>query len=310
MWCGASSGCCAGIAEEPLPAPPPRGGAPAFPPPLPCAVRPHERAGARLLAPLLSAHARGGTPASIRVDLRRALLRGRGRDLAPIPHAWRWWAWQHLSGGAELEAAQPGLYRALLRLGPAPPATDATLRHDAHRTLPHVPFFGSITRPGPGQSQLYRLLTAYARLDPQLAYTQGMSFAAGVLLLAGLSEQAAFFAFASLMLRHGARELYVDGLPLAITAHAALAELLQRRRPRLAAHLDDLGILPPLYSTPWLLSAFVSSPLPPSTVLALFDVLLVDGEPGPLPPAAAVVAECARRGVPPPPPPANPSPPA
>jgi len=44
-------------------------------------------------------------------------------------------------------------------------------------------------RPGPGQSQLYRLLTAYSHLDPEVGYTQGMNFLAALLLAVGLNEQ-------------------------------------------------------------------------------------------------------------------------
>jgi hypothetical protein len=193
---------------------------------------------------------------------------------APIPHALRWWAYQHLSGGAELWRQHRGLYRALLRHGPGP--ADVTVRHDVHRTYPWVTFFGPRTRPGPGQSQLYRILTAYSHLDPAVGYTQGMNFLAALLLLCGVREEAAFFAFASLLLRTNMRQFYMHGLPLCLTAHEALAELLRRRKPRLAAHLDGLGVLPALYATPWLMSAFVSSPLPPSSVFAVLDCLLLE----------------------------------
>ena len=268
---------------------------------LPCPVRPHEAAIAAALQPLLPTSERGAlpSPAVVTNDILTILHpRQINRLPAPVPHAFRWFAWQYLSGGCELEQQQPGLYEALLCLGPAvsPASADATIRHDAHRTLPFVPLFGSLARPGPGQSQLYRILTAYAHLDTALGYTQGLNFVAGILLLAGLSEAAAFYAFASLMLRAGVRQLYTDGLPLAIHANAELERLLEATSPRLAAHLADLGVTPPLYATPWLLSAFVSSPLPPSTVLRVWDWILTKVAPvGPLPSFACDVAERIRR---------------
>lgn len=52
-----------------------------------------------------------------------------------------------------------------------------------------------------GQSQLYRILTAYAHLDRHVGYCQGMHFIAALLLLVGIPETAAFYTFASIMLR-------------------------------------------------------------------------------------------------------------
>ena len=245
-------------------------------PTLPCAVRPSERSCELSLRPLLTLYRAGLPPPQIRSRVRSTLL-----QWDTIPHAYRWWAYQHLSGGVELEAAYPGLYRALLLLGPG--ATDLTLRHDAHRTLPGMPFFGSITRPGPGQSQLYRILTAYSHLDPHVGYTQGMNFLAATLLLIGINEQATFFALSSLMLRAGLRGLYAPGLPSVIAAHGVIDRMLHRRWPLLAARLTDAGVLPGLYSTPWLMSSFVSSPLPPSTVLGVLDRLLIEAELAPAP---------------------------
>lgn len=203
-----------------------------------------------------------------------------------IPHAHRWQAYQYLTGGADLAAAAPGLYHSLLRLGPAP-EVDLVIRHDSHRTLPSLRFFGPLDRPGPGQSQLYRILTAFANLDEEVRYTQGMNFVAANLLLAGLSEEAAFYAFAGLMAQCGLRGLYQPGLPLAFAAHDRLDELLARGWPALAAHLQAAGVTPQLYATPWLLSGFVSSPLPLSSVLMVFDRLLLEAAPTSLPTAIA-----------------------
>lgn len=260
-------------------------------PELPCEVRRHERAAEQLLLaaiakctdPPFSSHLPGS---SARV---RRLIRTSLRSCPAIPQAYRWWAWQHLSGGCELHADAPWLYRTLLLRGTAP--ADLTIRHDAHRTFPEIPFFGPSSRAGPGQSQLYRILTAYSHLDTELGYTQGLNFVAALLLLAGLSEDAAFYAFASLLLRCGLRRFYTPGLPLAMEAHATLARLLQHGWPSLASHLEEGGVPPQLYSTQWLLSGFVSSPLPPSTALVIFDRLFIEARLGPLPPA--VVARIA-----------------
>jgi hypothetical protein len=201
----------------------------------------------------------------VRLRIQRLLAES---TMSAIPHAHRWFAYQHLSGGAEIEGQFPLLYSYLLRLGPSP-TQDLTIRFDCHRTFPSMPFFGPVDRPGPGQSQLYRIAVAYSHMDSELGYTQGMNFIIALLLLAGLSEDAAFYAFCGIMLRMRLRLFYLHGLPLAISAHATISELLRTRKPALHAHLEDQGVLPVLYSTPWLLSFWVSSPLPPSTILCV-----------------------------------------
>lgn len=272
--------------------------------PLPCAILPTERRIARNALPLLrQPHTRVTLPLA-RERIRKALggaARVPSGSYTVIPHALRWWAYQHLSGGAELEASCPGLYRLLLRLGPSA-TQDLTIRFDAHRTFPYMPFFGTAARPGPGQSQLYRVAVAYSHLDPAIGYTQGCNFLIALLLLAGLSEEAAFYAFAGLMLRLRLRLFYGHGLPLAMTALTALDSLLRTRAPHLHAHLEAQSVLPVLYATPWILSFWVSSPLPASTLLCLLDILLLEApplSPG-LPPlvgrayATALEAECER----------------
>ena len=260
---------------------------------LPCGVAAHEERGAARLLPVLAdaVAACKWAPKAMRARLRSALS-----GEAAVPHAYRWFVYQHLTGGIELEYHYRGLYRALLRLGPA--REDLVIRHDAHRTMPFMPFFGPRTRPGPGQSQLYRILTAYSHMDPACGYTQGQNFIVALLLLAGLTEQAAFYSFASLMLRLGVRYFYMPGLPLAITAHATLGALLAAKAPALAEHLAACGILPALYSTRWMLSFFVASPLPPSTVLVIMDAFLVEGRPSFIPPLVGeAYADALRRGT-------------
>ncbi|RYZ96625.1 MAG: TBC domain-containing protein [Moraxellaceae bacterium] len=190
---------------------------------------------------------------TMRQRVRNALEKG-----YTVPHATRWYVYQHLTGGLEIEAHFPGLYKLLLQVGPAPPSADTVIRCDVHRTMPTIPFFGSRFQPGPGQSQLYRILTAYAHLDPEVCYTQGMAFIVALLLLTGMREQAAFYAFAGLMLRFGLRHFFGNGLHLTLLAHKVLTRLLEHAAPVLAAKLEEAMVLPPAYATQWLMTMFVS----------------------------------------------------
>lgn len=188
---------------------------------------------------------------------------------------------------------------------------DSVIVCDLGRAIPTVPFFGTSEHPGEGQTQLYRILTAYAHLDKRVGYCQGMHFIAALLLLCGLSETNAFYTFASLMLRwvgvwhvgvnalchelrmcarvmgpcrFGLAGLYGPGLPMLHTSHLVISALIGHRRPALFKHLHQhLGLAPSLYATPWLMSGFMSSALPLSTCVALLDILLCEQEPGPIP---------------------------
>ena len=70
------------------------------------------------------------------------------------------------------------------------------------------------TADGTGQEALTRVLRAYAALNPSLGYTQGMSSYAAVLLLY-MTEEDAFWTFATLMDKCTVEGLFTDGFPCA-----------------------------------------------------------------------------------------------
>ena len=91
-------------------------------------------------------------------------------------------------------AATPGLYANVLRLGRS--ASDIDIRKDIGRTLPREPLLASALHKrwrGPGLGMLYRVLTAFAHVAPDIGYTQGMSFLAAVPLIVGMPEHIAFY---------------------------------------------------------------------------------------------------------------------
>lgn len=65
---------------------------------------------------------------------------------------------------------------------------------------------------GKGVQSLMNILKAYAALDPEVGYCQGMNFLAGVLLMYLPSEADAYGALVVLMQQRGLRELYKTDL--------------------------------------------------------------------------------------------------
>jgi len=208
---------------------------------------------------------------NIFLQLRKYAVRRGGS----LPHSIRWAAWPVLLGVDNLMAATPGLYANMLRLGRS--ASDVDIRKDIGRTLPREPLLASALHKrwrGPGLGMLYRVLTAFSNVAPDIGYTQGMSFLAAVPLIVGMPEHVAFYWLLAAMYRLHLAVLYKPPLVAPQVAVEVAHALAQRRRPRLVAHLDGMGVCSgSLYSISWLLSLFSSSILPLSSILGIFDCM-------------------------------------
>ena len=84
------------------------------------------------------------------------------------------------------------------------------------------------------------ILKAYAALDPEVGYCQGMNFLAGVLLMYLPSEADAYGALVVLMQQRGLRELYKTDLAW-----------LQARPPAIPAPSHGLGPRPRPRAPEW-----------------------------------------------------------
>ncbi|KAG7473716.1 hypothetical protein MATL_G00098790 [Megalops atlanticus] len=148
---------------------------------------------------------------------------------------------------------------------------------DLQRSFPtHRSLMGDTPEAIEGQAKLFRVLTAYARYNPQIGYCQGMSHIAAVLLM-NLTEEEAFWALVTLL----EKPKYLAGLfdhALDKAQHQARVfhQLLKHRKPLLSQHLEDLGVSSLYYVMPWFLALFTSLPCWDS-VLAVWDVIMLQG---------------------------------
>lgn len=152
-----------------------------------------------------------------------------------------------------------------------------------------------------GQAALARLLHAYAAFNPSLGYTQGMSSYAAVLLLY-MTEEDAFWTFATLMQFCGLAGLFTEGFPLLHQCYDTWQAALRKHLPRLYAHINaqlldflslrpaeyeemvrerrhERALLPGVYTTYWFQTMLVGgeSPAPSSVAPRLMDSILLDG---------------------------------
>ncbi|KAF3331683.1 TBC1 domain family member 8B-like isoform X1 [Carex littledalei] len=143
------------------------------------------------------------------------------------------------------------------------------IEKDLPRTFPGHPALDK-----DGRGALRRLLTAYARHNPSVGYCQAMNFFGGLLLLL-MSEENAFWTLVGMI------DEYFDGyyseeMIESQVDQLVLDELVSERFPKLANHLNYLGVEIAWVTGPWFLSIFVNM-LPWESVLRVWDVILFEG---------------------------------
>lgn len=201
-----------------------------------------------------------------------------------IPNHFRKVAWQRLlqSDTQMKEAGRAGLYTALQEKevssfgsSSSLDAVDRVIQRDLDRTFPtHVLF---TEKEGPGQTHLFHVLHAYASIDPEVNYAQGMAFVVGA-LSTQLDEEETFWAFYQLMFQKPweLRELYRPGFPLLHQLFFQLQCLMKKVVPRLASRLECAAVEPSYYASQWFLTLFVGV-LPFRAVVRIWDVFLNEG---------------------------------
>ncbi|XP_052399358.1 USP6 N-terminal-like protein [Carassius gibelio] len=148
---------------------------------------------------------------------------------------------------------------------------------DLRRSFPtHCTLMGDRPEAIEGQAKLFRVLTGFARYNPQIGYVQGMSYIAAVLLMI-LSEEEAFWALVALLEKPKYLSELFDST-LKKIQHQALIfhQLLKHRKPLLFQHLETLGVSSLHFIMQWFLTLFTSLPCWDS-VLAIWDLIMLHG---------------------------------
>ncbi|EER05043.1 TBC domain containing protein, putative, partial [Perkinsus marinus ATCC 50983] len=190
-----------------------------------------------------------------------------------IPAEYRWTVWKACVSHDERFVRN--VYWKLTGLGSENEQWGRAIKIDVPRTFPR----DQAARNGSQMSEvsLYRILVAYANLNPDVGYCQGMNFVAGLLLLVS-GEEEAFWVFVCLMEYDGLAGFYRENFPLLGRYTHAFDELLARELPDLRDHFTEEGVQPTLYIHQWYLSLFINC-LPLQTVFVLWDVIVSDGLP-------------------------------
>ncbi|XP_020103501.1 growth hormone-regulated TBC protein 1 [Ananas comosus] len=226
------------------------------------------------LQPRISSNSEGISVASLKlsvlansITLKRLIRKG-------IPPVLRPKVWLSVSGAAKKRSTVPETYYdELIRAteGKVTPAT-RQIDHDLPRTFPSHPWLDSEE----GQASLRRVLVGYSFRDSEVGYCQGLNYVAALLLLVMKTEEDAFWMLAVLLENVLVNDCYTDNLSGCHVEQRVFKDLLAKKCPRIAAHLEGLEFDVSLVATEWFLCLFSKS-LPSETTLRVWDVLFNEG---------------------------------
>ncbi|XP_029614887.1 carabin [Salmo trutta] len=148
---------------------------------------------------------------------------------------------------------------------------------DLQRSFPtHRTLMGESPEAIEGQAKLFRVLIAYAKYNPKIGYSQGMSYIAAVLLM-HLSEEEAFWALGVLLEKPKYLSELFD-LSGEKIQHQAMVfhQFFKHRKPQLSKHIEDVRVSSIHFVMPWFLTLFTSLPCWDS-VLAVWDLIMLHG---------------------------------
>ncbi|PIA38299.1 hypothetical protein AQUCO_02800169v1 [Aquilegia coerulea] len=201
------------------------------------------------------------------IALKRLIRKG-------IPPILRPKVWLSVSGAAKKRSTVPeSYYNDLIKAveGMVTPASKQ-IDHDLPRTFPGHPWLDTPE----GHASLRRVLVAYSFRDSDVGYCQGLNYVAALLLLVMKTEEEAFWMLAVLLENVLVSDCYTDNLSGCHVEQRVFKDLLAKKCPRIAAHLEAMEFDVSLVATEWFLCLFSKS-LPSETTMRVWDVLFNEG---------------------------------
>ncbi|CAO2814227.1 uncharacterized protein LOC130805288 [Amaranthus tricolor] len=191
-----------------------------------------------------------------------------------IPPVLRPKIWFALSGAAKKKSTVPESYYDDLIKATEGKATAATkqIDHDLPRTFPGHPWLDTPE----GHAALRRVLVGYSFRDCYVGYCQGLNYVAALLLLVMKTEEDAFWMLAVLLEDVLVNDCYTNNLSGCHVEQRVFQDLLTKKCPRIAAHLEALEFDVSLVATEWFLCLFSKS-LPSETTMRVWDILFYEG---------------------------------
>ncbi|KAG0488670.1 hypothetical protein HPP92_007251 [Vanilla planifolia] len=226
------------------------------------------------LQPQISSNGEGISVASLKLSVLANTIALKKLIRKGIPPALRPKVWLSVSGATKKRSTVPESYYNDLIMATKGKVTPSTkqIDHDIPRTFPTHPWLDTPE----GQASLRRVLVGYSFRDSEVGYCQGLNYVAALLLLVMRTEEDAFWMLAVLLENVLVNDCYTDNLSGCHVEQRVFKDLLSKKCPRIAAHLEALGFDVSLVATEWFLCLF-SKCLPSETTLRVWDVLFNEG---------------------------------
>ncbi|XP_008782915.1 growth hormone-regulated TBC protein 1-like [Phoenix dactylifera] len=226
------------------------------------------------LQPQISSNGEGMSVASLKLSILADTITLKKLIRKGVPPVLRPKVWLSVSGAAKKRSTVPESYYDDLIWATEGKVTPATrqIDHDLPRTFPCHPWLDTPE----GQASLRRVLVAYSFRDSNVGYCQGLNYVAALLLLVMKTEEDAFWMLAVLLENVLVNDCYTDNLSGCHVEQRVFKDLLAKKCPRIAAHLEAMEFDVSLVATEWFLCLFSKS-LPSETTLRVWDVLFNEG---------------------------------
>ncbi|KAL3116173.1 hypothetical protein niasHT_002297 [Heterodera trifolii] len=193
-----------------------------------------------------------------------------------VPDRLRLVIWKRLTGADTMKAnSREKLYKELLARARLVSRDIKQIDLDINRTYRDNLAFRR--RYDVKQQSLFNVLTAYAMLNTEVGYCQGMSQIAALFLMY-MDEEEAFWSLHGLLVnrKYGMHGFFVPGFPKLHRFQNHYDKVLLKYLPRVKSHLDNIGI-PPIYLTKWWFGCFLDR-VPFPLALRLWDAFLYFGD--------------------------------
>ncbi|XP_074272800.1 uncharacterized protein LOC141596498 isoform X2 [Silene latifolia] len=184
------------------------------------------------------------------ITLKRLIRKG-------IPPVLRPKIWFTLSGAAKKKSTVPESYYDDLIKATEGMSTAATkqIDQDLPRTFPGHTWLDTTE----GHGALRRVLVGYSFRDSDVGYCQGLNYVAALLLLVMKTEEEAFWMLAVLLEDVLVHDCYTNNLSGCHVEQRVFKDLLVKKCPGIASHLEALEFDVSLVATEWFLCLFSKS---------------------------------------------------
>lgn len=195
-----------------------------------------------------------------------------------VPFSLRARVWYVISGAEELErAAGPRYYQSVLDnhySGGEVSTSVEEIERDVHRTYPEHPYLQTEE----GLGCLRRVLLAFSIHNTEVGYCQSLNFLVGFLMIVFEQEreEKVFWALVATIQYKVHPQTYQRDLRGCHVEQRVLKELIDRKLPRLGAHLDRVHCDMVMLTTEWFMCLFLHC-LPIEVAARVWDVLMSEG---------------------------------